>query len=499
MDGNAGRQLGSGQPRQPDRQPDLRGRPGGQALSLNGTSQNASVPDNNSLDLTTGMTLAAWIRQERLATQDLSRRPPTAGRTATSSGARPRRQGLRPAQPGDFRATPSGSTRHTYPTNGTWMHVAATYDGTTIKLYVNGSMKAPIAGPARDRHEHPAGRTRRPERQHPPVHRRCSTTPGSMARPDGLARSRRWPAPAPNGPPNAPTLNAPANGATGIGTSPTLSVGVIRPGHQPDDRDVLRPTVRQRQLHPDRPEHGRRVGQQHDHHAWAASVPARSSSGTRPSTTGRPPHRPDLDLQHHRRRRSGLRRRRRHRRSAPSRRTRLPECHRGASRATSSRPATTSTTRHRRRIHELLRRHAGARRGQDADPPGSRQPRLGHGRPETSTATSAYFGANATDADGKSYYSYNIAGSNWHVVNLDSECQARDRRLRRGFRPGALARGRPCRQQHQERHRHLAQAALQLGRHQLTRRSSPCGTTSMRPASTSSSTATITSTSASRR
>ena len=33
----------------------------------------------------------------------------------------------------------------------------------------------------------------------------------------------------------------------------------------------------------------------------------------------------------------------------------------------------------------------------------------------------AYFGANATDANGKSYYSYDI-GSLWHVVNLDSEC-----------------------------------------------------------------------------
>ncbi len=33
----------------------------------------------------------------------------------------------------------------------------------------------------------------------------------------------------------------------------------------------------------------------------------------------------------------------------------------------------------------------------------------------------AYFGANATDANGQSYYSYDI-GSLWHVVNLDSEC-----------------------------------------------------------------------------
>ena len=33
----------------------------------------------------------------------------------------------------------------------------------------------------------------------------------------------------------------------------------------------------------------------------------------------------------------------------------------------------------------------------------------------------AYFGANATDEDGKSYYSYDL-DANWHVVNLDSEC-----------------------------------------------------------------------------
>ena len=33
-----------------------------------------------------------------------------------------------------------------------------------------------------------------------------------------------------------------------------------------------------------------------------------------------------------------------------------------------------------------------------------------------------YFGANATTPAATSYYSYDIAGSNWHVVNLDSEC-----------------------------------------------------------------------------
>ena len=33
-----------------------------------------------------------------------------------------------------------------------------------------------------------------------------------------------------------------------------------------------------------------------------------------------------------------------------------------------------------------------------------------------------YYGDNATDAGGMSYYSYDIPDSNWHVVNLDSEC-----------------------------------------------------------------------------
>ena len=46
----------------------------------------------------------------------------------------------------------------------------------------------------------------------------------------------------------------------------------------------------------------------------------------------------------------------------------------------------------------------------------------------------AYFGANATDAGGNSYYSYDIPGSNWHVVNLDSECQ---------LVPGGCANGSP--------------------------------------------------------
>ena len=43
-------------------------------------------------------------------------------------------------------------------------------------------------------------------------------------------------------------------------------------------------------------------------------------------------------------------------------------------------------------------------------------------RPTPSPATTAT-SVLATDANGKSYYSYDIAGSNWHIVNLDSQCE----------------------------------------------------------------------------
>ena len=42
---------------------------------------------------------------------------------------------------------------------------------------------------------------------------------------------------------------------------------------------------------------------------------------------------------------------------------------------------------------------------------------------ETLAEYNAYFGASATDLSGNSYYSYDIPSSNWHIVNLDTECQ----------------------------------------------------------------------------
>jgi hypothetical protein len=108
----------------------------GRALSFDGVNDRVDVPDAPSLDLSTGMTLEAWVK------------PTTNGgwRTAVmkergtndllyalyaSNGARPTTEaftGVENASPGT-----GGLALNA------WSHLASTYDGTTLRLYVNGT------------------------------------------------------------------------------------------------------------------------------------------------------------------------------------------------------------------------------------------------------------------------------------------------------------------------------------------------------------------------
>jgi hypothetical protein len=112
----------------------------GSTLSFDGTNDWVTVPDADALDLTSGVTMSAWVN------------PTALGSTYRTVLMKEQPGGLIYAlYAGDGTGKPSGHVfttseqRVTGPANtplNTWTHLATTWDGSTLRTYVNGDQVA---------------------------------------------------------------------------------------------------------------------------------------------------------------------------------------------------------------------------------------------------------------------------------------------------------------------------------------------------------------------
>jgi hypothetical protein len=114
----------------------------GRALSFDGVNDMVTVPDSNLLDLAAGMTLEAWVKPTTTSdwrTVLLKERPGqlTYALYATGDNGRPLAEVAAGSQR-DARGTAALPV-------GVWTHLAATYDRSTLRLYVNGTQVASTA------------------------------------------------------------------------------------------------------------------------------------------------------------------------------------------------------------------------------------------------------------------------------------------------------------------------------------------------------------------
>ncbi len=111
----------------------------GKALVFNGTNSIVTIPDSPQLRLTTGMTLEAWVNPSRTLSgwDDVVYKGNDNYGLEASSTPNPN-----PAIGGTFGSNDVFIAAPTALAPSTWTHLAGTYDGTTLRLYVNGAQAA---------------------------------------------------------------------------------------------------------------------------------------------------------------------------------------------------------------------------------------------------------------------------------------------------------------------------------------------------------------------
>ena len=228
----------------------------GQALSFDGVNDIVSVPDANSLDLTSGMTLEAWVKPSALGsawrTAVLKERPGDLvyGLYANTNAGKPVGQAY------------IGGYQEIFGTSAlpldTWTHLAATFDGATQRLYVGGVQAASRAAHRRD---DGVGRRAEDRRQHRlgrmvpgPDRRGSRLQPGPLRRRDPVRhehRRRRGGCGGDSGPDPDPNAYYHSDPHRNANPDPNANSGPSRPGGglrlQRGQRLVHRRSLRQRQ------------------------------------------------------------------------------------------------------------------------------------------------------------------------------------------------------------------------------------------------------------